>query len=143
MSQIRFHEMYTKIYNDCFPLKKASRKQRHFKKPWLTKALLKSIETKNKLYKKYLQVPTVDNSLLYKGYKNKLNHTLHLAKCRYYEKKLEDAKSNTHAIWKILNEVLNVTLFGKSGLNENCVEPFFIATHLETLKCVGENSQCI
>ena len=29
----RFHEMYTKIYNDCFPLKKASRKQRRFKKP--------------------------------------------------------------------------------------------------------------
>ena len=25
---------------------------------------------------------------------------------RYYERKLEDAKSNTHATWKILNEVL-------------------------------------
>ena len=99
--------MYTKIYNDCFPLKKATRKQRRFKKPWLTKALLKSIKTKNKLYKKYLQVPTVDNSSLYKRYKNKLNHTLRLAKRRYYEKKLEDAKSNTHATWKILNEVLN------------------------------------
>ena len=36
-----------------------------------------------------------------------------------------------------------VTLFGKSGLNENCVEPFFIAMHLETLKCIGEHSQCI
>ena len=71
------------------------------------KALLKSIKTKNKLYKKYLQVPTVDNSSLYKTYKNKLNQTLRLAKRWYYEKKLEDAKSNTHATWKILNEVLN------------------------------------
>lgn len=26
------------------------------------------------------------------------------------------------------------------GLNENCVEPFFIATHLETLKYIGEHS---
>ena len=33
-----------------------------------------------------------------------------------------------------------VTLFGKSELNENCVEPFFITTHLETLKCIGEHS---
>ena len=102
--------MYTKIYNDCFPLKKVTRKQRRFKKPWLTKALLKSIKTKNKLYKKYLQVPTVDNSSLYKTYKNKLNHdyTLRLAKRWYYEKKLEEyAKSNTHATWKILNKVLN------------------------------------
>ena len=85
-------------------MKKATRKQRCFKKRWLTKALLKSIKTKNKLYKKYLQVPTVDNSSLYKTYKNKLNHTLCLAKRWYYEKKLEDAKSNTHATWKILNE---------------------------------------
>ena len=100
----RFQEMCTKIYNYCFPLKKATRKQRRFKKWWLTKALLKSIKTKNKLYKKYLQVPKVDNSSLYKRYKNKLNHTLRLAKHRYYEKKLEDAKSNTHAIWKFLNK---------------------------------------
>ena len=28
----RFHEMYKKIYNDCFPLKKTTRKQRRFKK---------------------------------------------------------------------------------------------------------------
>ena len=46
-----FHEMYTKIYNDWFPLKKANRKQRRFNKPWLTKALLKSIKRKNKLCK--------------------------------------------------------------------------------------------
>ena len=44
---------------------------------------------------------------LYKTYKNKLNHTLHLAKRLYYEKKLQDVKSNTHATWKILNEVMN------------------------------------
>ena len=70
--------------------------------------LLKSIKTKNKLYKKHLQVPTVDNASLYKRYKNKLNDTLRLAKRRYYEKKLEDAKSNTHASsWKFLNKVLN------------------------------------
>ena len=69
--------------------------------------LLKPIKTKNKLYKKHLQVPTVDNASLYKRYKNKLNDTLRLAKRRYYEKKLEDAKSNTHANWKILNEVLS------------------------------------
>ena len=47
------------------------------------------------------------NASLYKAYKNKLNHTLRLAKRLYYEKKLQDVKSNTHATWKILNEVLN------------------------------------
>ena len=47
------------------------------------------------------------NALLYKTYKNKLNHTLHLAKRLYCEKKLQDVKSNTDATCKILNEVLN------------------------------------
>ena len=38
----RFLELYSGIYNDCFPHKRVTRKQRRFKKkPWLTKALLK------------------------------------------------------------------------------------------------------
>ena len=103
----RFLELYSGIYNGCFPLKRVTRKQRRFKKPWLTKALLKSIKRKNDLYKKYLRVPSMVNASLYKTYKNKLNHTLRLAKRLYYEKKLQDVKSNTHATWKILNEVVN------------------------------------
>ena len=103
----RFLELYSGMYNDFFTLKRVTRKQRRFKKPWLTKALLKSIKRKNDLYKKYLRVPSMVNASLYKTYKNKLNHTLHLSKRLYYEKKLQDVKSNTHATWKILNEVLN------------------------------------
>ena len=103
----RFLELYSGIYNGCFPLKRVTRKQRRLKKPWLTKALLKSIKRKNDLYKKYLRVPSMVNASLYKTYKNKLNHTLRLAKRLYYEKKLQDVKSNIHATWKILNEVLN------------------------------------
>ena len=86
--------MYTKIYNDCFPLKKATRKQRRFKKTWLTKALLKSIKIKNQLYQKYLQVSTVNGVSLDKRYKNKLNHTLCLAKRGNYVKN-----------WKMQNQI--------------------------------------
>ena len=86
--------MYTKFYNGCFPLKKATRKQRHFKKTWLTKALLKSIKIKNQLCQKYLQVSTVDGVSLYKRYKNELNHTLCLAKRRNYDKN-----------WKMQNQI--------------------------------------
>ena len=49
----------------------------------------------------------MDNDLRYKSYKNKLIHILRSAKRLYFEKKLEDVKSNTHATWKILNEILN------------------------------------
>ena len=43
----------------------------------------------------------------------------------------------------VLSTPLNVTVFGKNGLNEICLEPFFSATHFETLKCIQKHSQCI
>ena len=39
--------------------------------------------------------------------KNKLNHSLRIAKRLYYERKLEYVKTNTKNTWKILNEVIN------------------------------------
>ena len=102
-----FLNKIAKIYNDCFPVRKLIPKKRSIKKPWLTKALLKSIKRKNKLYKQFLHKPTQNNNLLYKSFKNKLNHILRSARRLYYEKKLEYAKANTHATWKILNDILN------------------------------------
>ena len=36
-----------------------------------------------------------------------------------------------------------MTVFGKNGLNEICVGPFFSATHFETFKSIQMDSQCI
>ena len=66
----------------------------------------------------------MNNDLRYKSYKNKLNHTLRLAKCLYFEKKLEDAKSNTHATWKILNEIL------KAHLHQDSLRSFVFVLNL-------------
>ena len=44
-----FHKEYSKIYDQCFPLKKIKINYR-YKKPWLTEALRNSIKTKNKIY---------------------------------------------------------------------------------------------
>ena len=35
------------------------------------------------------------------------------------------------------------TIFGKTGLNEICVELLFSGTHLEMLKCLQKHSHCI
>ena len=86
-----------KDFYDCFPLKKATRKQRRFKKPWLTKSLLKFlkyIKRKNNLYKQYLQVPTTDNGSLYKHAK-----TNWIIPCLWLT--VEIMKSN----WKMLNQM--------------------------------------
>ena len=60
--------------------------------PWLSRGLLKSINKKNRLYKKLVRSPTPSCELKYKAYKNKLSHLIRIAKRTYYDPKLEDAK---------------------------------------------------
>ena len=53
------------VYNKSFQLiKKTVRAKKH--KPWITMAFRHSIRTKNKLYKYYLNKPTVYNEINYK-----------------------------------------------------------------------------
>ena len=101
-----FLKQYSKIYDSCFPMKKVKVSNYRLSKPWLSKGLLKSIRTKNKLYKQYLsnQSPLYETG--YKKYKNKLNHSLRIAKRLYYEKKIDAVKSNAKATWKVLNEII-------------------------------------
>ena len=76
--------------------------------PWLSRGLLKSINKKNSLYKKFVPSPTSSREPKYlKAYKNKLNHLIRIAKRTYYDSKLEDAKNNIRTTRKILNEVIN------------------------------------
>ena len=97
-----FLNKFNETFNYCFPLKKVNAFKYGFRKPWLSKGLWKSIKRKNKLFKK-----SVINENVHKKFRNKLNHLLRIAKRKYYEGKLENAKSNTKNTWKILNEVLN------------------------------------
>ena len=76
-------------------------------KLWLSKGLLKSIRSKTKLCKQFLRNPSVANEAHYKNDKNKLNHSLRIDKISFYGKKLNEVKSNTRAIWRLLYEILN------------------------------------
>ena len=101
-----FLSKYKNIYNDCFPLKKIKPKNVSHK-PWLSKALPKSIKKKNKLYKQYIRIPILSYEIQYKIYKNKLNHTIRFAKRLYYQEQLLNSKSNIKTTWRILNEIIN------------------------------------
>ena len=68
---------------------------------------LNSIKKKNRLYKRYLSSPNIAMETKYKRYRNKLNHSLRLAKRLYYEQQLERNKSNCKKTWNILNEIIN------------------------------------
>ena len=73
----------------------------------MTKGLLKSVRKKNLLYKRFLANPTSYRKKLYKSYKNKLAHSLRVSKRLFYNKKLDEYKSNAKSTWKLLNDLIN------------------------------------
>lgn len=90
-----FISEFSRIYEVCFPLKVIKGKQTNkFYSPWLTRGLLKSINKKNRLYKKLVRSPTTSCELKYKTYKNKLSQIIRITKLTYYYSKLEDAKND-------------------------------------------------
>ena len=76
-------------------------------KPWVTPALLCSINKKNKLYKKFLRHPNVENSKRYRQFRNILTKLTRESKRLYYEKSFEETKNNSKKTWNLLNELIN------------------------------------
>ena len=89
-----FLNKITQAYDKAFPLvKKKTRRKKY--KPWITKGFKKSIQTKNKLYKYYLNIPTIFNETNYKKYKNKLNKLISIAERYHYHKKFHKQRQFT------------------------------------------------
>ena len=106
-SYAKFQCEYTNIFHSCFPLIKSKACSKRFSKPWMTNGLCISIKRKNKLYRKFRKNPSCENNTSYKDFKNKLNHSIRIAKRLYFETKLRNATMNIKKTWQILNEVTN------------------------------------
>ena len=104
-------------------------KGRHTHKPWVTKAIKKSIKVKHRMYSKL--VKSGFNSELnakYKKYRNMLTSTLRNSKKLYYGQLFKKYKSNSAKTWSTINELLgardnkNKIIVDKliSNKNETC-----------------------
>ena len=58
-------------------------------------------------FKSFINTPRSSTENACMSYKNRLTHSLRVAKCLYYEKQLQNLKSNSKATWRVLNEVLD------------------------------------
>ena len=101
-----FADEFSRIFNECLPLKKKTRKNR-IHKPWISPGILKSIKIKNKLYKQFMRNPDSSKEKAYKNHKNKLVGLIRTAKKQYYENKLSENKTNIKQTFKYLNEIIN------------------------------------
>ena len=101
-----FHSKLLRLYNIYLPNEKLKLKY-NIRKLWLTPGLKDAIRKNNKLYKKYLMMPSAFNEITYKSYRNKLNHILKKSDRQYYSDLLTANKSNIKKTWQIMKNIVN------------------------------------
>ena len=109
----KFHEVYLRIFENNFPMKKITYKSCNAKS-WLSDSLKKCIKHKNHLYYKSLKVKTAYNELMYTTYRNKLKKILMKEEKRYYSNLLNANKSNMKKTWSIIKQIINKKRFSKT-----------------------------
>ena len=92
--------------------------------------LTKSINTKNKLYKRYVQKPSEERLNKFKTYRNKLNNLIRKSKKEYYNKKFESVKNNLRKTWK----TITVSLGAIRGATLKLNSPIHKVVQFRTLK---------
>ena len=102
-----FHNVISKLYNTCFPLRPTPKKY-YNNKPWLTAAMKEAIKYKNKLFvDRFNGGDFAEKDKCYKKYRNKLHHELRTAERNHYKELLSKHKSNLRKTWSVIKQVIN------------------------------------
>jgi hypothetical protein len=116
-----FYAKTTEIIDKHIPVKELSRKEIKLKsKPWITQAIQKSINIKNKLYKKFLKTKSSYYHSKFKLYRNKLNHILKISKRKYYNNYFIHSINNSKRVWKGIKQIIHSKPKMNKKSYENC-----------------------
>ena len=101
-----FISIYSRLYNESFPLVSHYGSFRNFKQPWMYPSLLKSCQLKNKLYRIFLKHPTDLNKQAYISVRNTFKKTKIATKKFYYDKPFLKHKSNMHKTLDVIKSLI-------------------------------------
>ena len=103
----KFHEKIVSVLDNIAPYETfIPGKYSYHKEPWIPIGLLRSIKKQRVLYKKTLgNNATIHDLNQYKNYRNTLTKLKRSCKCEYYRSKCEEFKSNTKALWSVINKI--------------------------------------
>ena len=103
----KFDTKLNNLLNIHCPIKTSKISKRSTpKKPWVTHSIIKSIRTKDKLYKQYITKPNPETKVKYTKYRNTLNSLLRASKKNHYSSQLNLHKNNMKKTWQTLNSLL-------------------------------------
>jgi hypothetical protein len=110
-------------------------KYKHKSQPWITRGLLKSLSTKDKLYKVFQNCNHPNVKILreqeYKQFRNLYNKLIRAAKENYWKNCFEQSVNDTKRTWKNINYLLNRT-------ENKCNFPKYFLNHDSTLSNTNE-----
>ena len=92
------------------------------RKPWITPALLCSINRKNELFLKRTKDPTPENIATFQAYRNILNTLLKNSKKQYFTAKFSEHSGNTKQTWKYIKQLMG-RKDGKDDSPDHIVDP--------------------
>lgn len=111
-----FINIIDSLMDQCFPITRKCFKNND--KFWITPAIIKSINTKSLLHKKWLKTKKVNDEIKYKQYQKTLKKVLRKAEKDYYTNKFDNRINDTKNIWKNINQLLNKNNFKGNRINK-------------------------
>ena len=110
-----FLECFNETHEQCCkvdPLIFNKSKRNRLTNPWINNGLIRSINLKNSLYKKWKvtctkKVPRGDESTYkkYKDYRKHLKHLINYSKKQFHAKRFDQTKGDSKKTWKLINEL--------------------------------------
>ena len=100
-------------HSECFPERRVRfNDKKHNKTPWITNRILRSINTRNKLYKKLKKIKIdfpnyITKKTNFNKYRNTLNKTITNVKFIYYKEIFNLYKNDLKKTWGVISETLN------------------------------------
>ena len=76
------------------------------RRPWITPAVLASINRKNELFYQKIRNPSSENTIIFQKYRGILKNVLRKAKQIYYESKFKENQNNPKKTWNIISELM-------------------------------------
>ena len=101
-----FFSSFKDLYDKHFPLQKVKINQKNQQKPWITRGIVKSSKTKQKLYNKYLKNKSPTNKSNYTNFKHLFEKIKAKSKNKYYHNRLSTLKNNSKKTWATIREVI-------------------------------------